>query len=40
MNHYITRYIDENDIDWVESWLQIDIFKWCYCFSIRREEIK
>jgi hypothetical protein len=38
MHHYITRYLDENGKDIVESWLQINIFG--LCFSKRQKEIK
>ena len=40
MHHYITRYLDENGKDIVESWLQINIFGLCFCFSKRQKEIK
>ena len=40
LHHYITHYGQENQdgsIDSiVESWFQVNIFKWCFCFSIKR----
>jgi hypothetical protein len=38
IKHYITKYI-ENDELWVEAWLQIDFFNWCYCFSKKKIKI-
>ena len=39
-HHYITHYGEVNkdgSIDSiVESWFQINIFKWCFCFSKKR----
>lgn len=35
-HHYMTRYRDENGEVWYESWLQIDLFGKCFCFSKRR----
>lgn len=40
LHHYITHYGQENkdgSIDSiVESWIQVNIFKWCFCFSKKR----
>ena len=40
LHHYITHYGQENkdgSIDSiVESWFQVNIFKWCFCFSKKR----
>ena len=36
IHHYITQYIDENGKHVVESWLQINMFGRCYCFSRRK----
>ena len=40
LHHYITHYGQENQdgsIDSiVESWIQVNIFKWCFCFSKKR----
>ena len=38
MKHYITKYY-ENGKRYAESWLQIDIFGKCFCFSRKRIEI-
>lgn len=38
MHHYITRYT-ENEICYVESWLQINIFGKCFCFSKRKIKV-
>lgn len=38
MKHYITKYI-ENGRRYAESWLQINIFGKCICFSKRKIEI-
>lgn len=38
MKHYITKYV-ENGRRYAESWLQIDIFGKCICFSKRKIEI-
>ena len=39
LHHYITKYKTEGK-QYAESWLQINIFGFCYCFSRRRIEIK
>ena len=36
LHHYITKYVDENDERIVESWLQLNLFGLCWCFSKRR----
>lgn len=33
LHHYMTRYTDENDKTIFESWLQLNLFGRCYCFS-------
>lgn len=38
IKHYITKYA-ENGKRYAESWLQINIFGKCYCFSKKRIEI-
>lgn len=38
MKHYITKYT-ENEKRYAESWLQINIFGKCICFSKKRIEI-
>lgn len=35
VRHYITKYW-ENGVHYAESWLQLEIFGWCWCFSRRR----
>ncbi|WP_054639757.1 hypothetical protein [Lactococcus fujiensis] len=40
LHHYITNYgLEKSDgtIDnIVESWIKINVFKWCFCFSKKR----
>ena len=38
IKHYITKYT-ENGKRYAESWLQINLFGNCYCFSKKRIEI-
>lgn len=40
MNHYITKYKNENNELVIVSWLQINIFKWCLCFSKKKLVLK
>lgn len=40
LHHYITRYLNEDGKDIVESWLQFNILGYSFCFSRRTEEIK
>ena len=35
VKHYITKYECENTL-WFESWLQINLFGKCFCFSKKR----
>lgn len=35
IHHYITQY-SENEKDYAEAWIQINIFKWCICLSKKR----
>lgn len=35
LHHYITKYTDANGIKKAVSWLQLDIFGWCWCFCER-----
>lgn len=37
-HHYMTKY-RENGKKYAESWLQINIFGKCFCFSKKRIEI-
>lgn len=37
LKHYMTKY-EENGQKYAESWLQINFFNFCYCFS--RKKIK
>lgn len=39
IKHYLTKYT-ENGMEYAESWLQFNLFKWCYCFSKRRIKLK
>ncbi len=38
IKHYITKYEEEGTM-YVESWLQINVFGKCFCFSKRRIKI-
>lgn len=38
MHHYITKY-DENGKKYAESWFQISILGYCFCFSKKKIEI-
>lgn len=38
IHHYITRYI-EGEKQYVEAWLQINVFGLSWCFSRRKIEI-
>lgn len=40
MHHYLTKYINERNEFIVESWLQVNLFKWSVCFSKRQMKIK
>lgn len=35
LHHYITKYW-EDGVHYAESWLQLDLFGRCWCFSRRR----
>ncbi len=39
LHHYITRYWDEDGRRWVVSWIQLNAFGRCWCFSERRVRI-
>ena len=39
MRHHMTFY-EEDGVRYVESWLQINIFNKCYCFSKIKREVK
>ena len=36
--HFLTLY-EENSKLYAESWLQLDVFNRCYCFSKNKKEI-
>jgi len=38
MKHYITKY-RENGKRYAESWMQINILGWAFCFSKKKIEI-
>ncbi len=38
VHHYMTKY-DENNHSYVASWIQINLFKRCYCFSKRIKQL-
>lgn len=35
MHHYMTKY-QENGTMYVESWIQINLFRICFCFSRKK----
>lgn len=35
IHHHLKTYV-ENGIKYVESWIQINIFKWCFCIYKRK----
>ena len=39
MRHHMTFY-EEDGVRYVESWLQINLFNKCYCFSKIKREVK
>lgn len=40
VSHHITRYRDASDGSWyAESWIQVDLLRWCWCLSRRRTRI-
>ena len=38
LRHYMTKY-EEGGVLWVESWIQVEAFGRCWCFSRRRLQI-
>ena len=38
LRHYMTKY-EEGDRLWVESWIQVNAFGRCWCFSRRKLQI-
>lgn len=38
LRHYMTKY-EEGDRLWVESWIQVNAFGRCWCFSKRKLQI-
>lgn len=39
LHHYITKY-SEDGVLYAESWLQINLFGKCFCFSKKRIALK
>lgn len=39
IHHYLAKY-RENGKQYVESWIQLNLFGKCWCFSKRKIEIK
>ena len=37
IHHYMTQYVANGEKK-IVSWLQFNLFKWCFCFS-KREKI-
>ena len=38
LRHYMTKY-EEDGVLWVESWIQVNAFGRCWCFSKRKLQI-
>lgn len=38
LRHYMTKY-EEDGVLWVESWIQVNAFGRCWCFSKKRLQI-
>lgn len=38
MHHYITKYM-ENGEHYAESWIQLNLFGWAFCFSRRKIQL-
>lgn len=38
LRHYITKYEEDGGL-WAESWIQLDAFGLCWCFSRKRVRI-
>ncbi|VDG70539.1 MULTISPECIES: hypothetical protein [Clostridium] len=38
IHHYITTYT-EDGVKYAEAWLQINLFKWRFCFSKRKKKL-
>lgn len=35
VSHYLTKYVDDGCV-YAESWIQVDAFGRCWCFSRRK----
>lgn len=40
MHHYMTKYVSETGTWIAESWIQVNVFKWCFIFSDRKIVLK
>ncbi len=38
MKHHITKYWEDGTL-WAESWIQVNAFGRCFCFSRRRIKV-
>ncbi|MEO2601303.1 hypothetical protein [Clostridium butyricum] len=38
IHHHLTTYV-ENGVKYAESWIQINIFKWCFCIFKRKKKL-
>lgn len=38
MHHYITKYM-ENGKRYAESWIQLNLFGWAFCFSRKKIQL-
>ncbi|EAA0233649.1 hypothetical protein ACX40_14795, partial [Listeria monocytogenes] len=36
LNHYITKYANEDGRRFAVSWIQLNLFGKCYCFNIKQ----
>lgn len=39
LHHYMTKYIEDGK-HYVTSWIQLDIFGFTKCFSIKKQEMR
>lgn len=38
LHHFLTTY-EEDGTRYAEAWIQINIFRWCFCISRRKREL-
>ncbi|WP_367371029.1 hypothetical protein [Pediococcus parvulus] len=40
VHHYMTKYYNEHGEHVVESWIQLNLLRWCYIISDRKMVLK